>query len=91
MKHESIIVPITEEVSVDSILISCFANLAFPNPLELMILINQLLDQAADETFNEYLTYNENAKITEIRYFQLLWKAILEKGRDNAAAGSETV
>ena len=24
----------------------------------------------------------ENAKITEIRYFQLLWKAILEKGRD---------
>lgn len=91
MKCENIIVPITEEVSVDSILISYFANLAFPNPFEFMALINRLLDQAADETFNKYLTYDENAKITEIRYFQLLWKATLEKGRDNAAAGPETV
>ena len=82
MKYKNIIVPITEEVSVDSILISYFASMAFPNPFELMILIDRLLDQAADETFNKYLTYDENAKITEIRYFQLLWKTILEKGRD---------
>jgi hypothetical protein len=82
MKYENIIVPITEEVSVDSILISCFASLTFPNTLEFMVLIDQLLDQAIDETFDKHLTYDENAKITEIRYFQLLWKAILEKGRD---------
>lgn len=83
MKYEKIIVPITEEVLVDSILISYLSSLAFPNPFEFMTLIDRLLDQAADETFNKYLTYEENAKITEIRYFQLLWKAILEKGRDN--------
>ena len=82
MKYENIIVPITEEVSVDSIIISQFASLAFPNLFECITLIDRLLDQAADETFNKHLTYNENAKITEIRYFQLLWKAILEKGRD---------
>ena len=82
MKYEKIIVPITEEVSVDSILISYLSSLAFPNPFEFAALIDRLIDQAADETFNEYLTYEENAKITEIRYFQLLWKAILEKGRD---------
>ena len=82
MKYESIIVPITEEVSVESILISYLASMAFPNLFEFMALIDRLLDQAADETFNSYLTYEENAKITEIRYFQLLWKAILEKGRD---------
>ena len=82
MKYEKIIVPITEEVSVDSILISYCVSLAFPNPFEFMAVIDRLLDQAADETFNKYLTYEENAKITEIRYFQLLWKAILEKGRD---------
>ena len=80
MKHEGIIIPITEEVSVDSILISYFASLAFPNLFEFITLVDQLLDQATDETFNKYLTYDENAKITEIRYFQLLWKAILEKG-----------
>ena len=82
MKYESVIIPITEEVSVDSILISYFASLAFPNAFEFMVLIDQLLDQATDETFNKHLTFNENAKIAEIRYFQLLWKAILEKGRD---------
>ena len=82
MKYEKIIVPITEEVSVDSILISYLSSMAFPNFFEFMELIDRLLDQAADETFNKYLTYEENAKLTEIRYFQLLWKAILEKGRD---------
>ena len=82
MKYEKIIVPITEEVSVDSILISYLSSMAFPNLFEFMALIDRLLDQAADETFNKYLTYEENAKLTEIRYFQLLWKAILEKGRD---------
>ena len=83
MKYENIIVPIAEEVSVDSILISYFASMAFPNPFEFMALIDRLLDQAADETFNKYLTYEENAKITEIRYFQKLWNLILEKGIDN--------
>ena len=83
MKYKNIIVPIAEEVSVDSILISYFASLAFPNPFEFMALLDRLFDQAADETFNKHLTYEENAKITEIRYFQKLWKAILEKGRDN--------
>ena len=83
MKYENIIVPIAEEVSVDSILISYFASMAFPNPFEFMALIDRLLDQAADETFNKYLTYEENEKITEVRYFQLLWNLILEKGIDN--------
>ena len=82
MKYEKIIVPITEEVSVDSILISYLSSIAFPNFFEFMDLIDRLLEQAADETFNKYLTYEENAKLTEIRYFQLLWKVILEKGRD---------
>ena len=83
MKYENIIVPIAEEVSVDSILISYFASMAFPNPFEFIALIDRLLDQAADETFDKRLTYEENAKITEIRYFQKLWNLILEKGIDN--------
>ena len=82
MKYENIIVPITDEVSVDSLLVSYFANLAFPSAFEFMVLIDQLLEQAADETFNKHLTFEENAKLTEIRYFQLLWKATLEKGRE---------
>lgn len=82
MKYESIIIPITEEVSVESIFISYLSSMAFPDPFEFMALIDKLIDQAADETFNPKLPYKENEKITEVRYFQLLWKAILEKGRD---------
>ena len=82
MKYESMIIPITEEVSVESIFISYLSSMAFPDPFEFMALIDKLIDQAADETFNPKLPYKENEKITEVRYFQLLWKAILEKGRD---------
>ena len=77
------LIPITDEVSVESILISYLSSMVFPDPFEFMAVLDKLIDQAADETFNPRLPYKENEKITEIRYFQLLWKAILEKGRDN--------
>ena len=77
------LIPITDEVSVESIFISYLSSMAFPNPFEFMSVIDKLIGQAADETFDPRLPYKENEKITEIRYFQLLWKAILEKGRDN--------
>ena len=83
MEINSTLIPITPEVSVESIFISYLSSMAFPDPFEFMALIDRLLDQAADETFNKYLTYEENAKITEIRYFQKLWNLILEKGIDN--------
>ena len=85
------LIPITDKVSVEPIFISYLSSMAFPNPFEFMAVIDKLIDQAADETFDSRLPYEENEKITEIRYFQLLWKAILKKGRDNAAAGPETV
>ena len=77
------LIPITDEVSVESILISYLSSMVFPDPFEFMAVLDKLIDQAADETFNPRLPYKENEKITEIRYFQLLWKATLEKGRDN--------
>ena len=83
MEINSTLIPITSEVSVESIFISYLSSIAFPNPFEFMSVIDKLIDQAADETFDPRLPYKENEKITEIRYFQLLWKAILEKGRDN--------
>lgn len=83
MEINSTLIPITPEVSVESIFISYLSSMAFPNPFEFMSVIDKLIDQAADETFDPRLPYKENEKITEIRYFQLLWKAILEKGRDN--------
>ena len=83
MEINSTLIPITSEVSVESIFISYLSSIAFPNPFEFMSIIDKLIDQAADETFDPRLPYKENEKITEIRYFQLLWKAILEKGRDN--------
>lgn len=82
MKIESTLIPITDEISVESIFISYLSSMAFPDPFEFMAVIDKLIDQAADETFNPILPYKENEKLTEIRYFQLLWKAILEKGRD---------
>lgn len=83
MEINSTLIPITPEVSVEPIFISYLSSMAFPNPFEFMSVIDKLIDQAADETFDPRLPYKENEKITEIRYFQLLWKAILEKGRDN--------
>ena len=83
MEINSTLIPITPEVSVESIFISYLSSMAFPDPFEFMAVIDKLINQAADETFNPKLSYNENEKITEVRYFQLLWKAILEKGRDN--------
>jgi hypothetical protein len=77
------IIPITDEVSVESIFISYLSSMAFPDPFEFMTVIDKLIDQAAEETFDPRLPYKENEKITEIRYFQLLWEAILKKGRDN--------
>ncbi len=83
MKINSTLIPITDEVSVESILISYLSSMAFPDPFEFMAVLDKLIDQAADETFNPKLSYKENEKITEVRYFQLLWKAMLEKGRNN--------
>ena len=83
MEINSTLIPITPEVSVESIFISYLSSIAFPNPFEFMAVLDKLIDQAADETFDPRLPYKENEKITEIRYFQLLWEAILKKGRDN--------
>ena len=83
MEINSTLIPITSEVSVESIFISYLSSIAFPDPFEFMAVIDELIDQAADETFDPRLPYKENEKITEIRYFQLLWEAILKKGRDN--------
>ena len=83
MEINSTLIPITSEVSVESIFISYLSSIAFPNPFEFMAVLDKLIDQAADETFDPKLPYKENEKITEIRYFQLLWEAILKKGRDN--------
>lgn len=91
MKVNSTLIPITPEVSVESIFISYLSSIAFPDPFEFIAVIDKLIDQAADETFDPKLPYEINEKITEIRYFQLLWEAILKKGRDNAAASPETV
>ena len=77
------LIPITDEVFVEPIFISYLSSMAFPDPFEFIAVIDKLIDQAADETFNPKLSYKENEKITEVRYFQLLWKTILEKGRDN--------
>ena len=77
------LIPITDAVSVESILISYLSSMAFSDLFEFMAVLDKLIDQAANETFNPKLSYKENEKITEVRYFQLLWKAILEKGRDN--------
>ena len=82
MEINSTLIPITPEVSMESIFISYLSSMAFPNPFEFLELIDRLIDQAADETFDPRLPYKENEKITEVRYFQLLWKAILEKGRN---------
>lgn len=83
MKINSDLIPITDEVSVETILISYLSSIAFPDLFEFIAVMDKLIDQAADETFNPKLPYNENEKLTEVRYFQLLWKAILEKGRNN--------
>lgn len=77
------LIPITDEISVEPIFISYLSSMAFLDPFEFIAVIDKLIDQAANETFNPKLSYKENEKITEVRYFQLLWKAILEKGRDN--------
>jgi hypothetical protein len=83
MEINSTLIPITPEVSVESIFISYLSSMAFPDPFEFMAVIDKLIDQAADETFDPRSPYKENEKVTEIRYFQLLWEAILKKGRDN--------
>jgi hypothetical protein len=83
MKINSTLIPITPEVSVEPIFISYLSSMVFPNPFDFMVVIDKLIDQAADETFDPKLPYEINEKITEIRYFQLLWEAILKKGRDN--------
>lgn len=83
MKVNSTLIPITPEVSVESIFISYLSSIAFLDPFEFIAVIDKLIDQAADETFDPKLPYEINEKITEIRYFQLLWEAILKKGRDN--------
>ena len=83
MKVNSTLIPITPEVSVESIFISYLSSIAFSDPFEFIAVIDKLIDQAADATFDPKLPYEINEKITEIRYFQLLWEAILKKGRDN--------
>lgn len=77
------LIPITDEVSVESILISYLSSIAFSDLFEFMAVIDKLIDQAANETFNPKLSYKENEKITEVRYFQLLWNLLLEKGIDD--------
>lgn len=77
------IVPITEEVSVDTYLISLLSALAIPNPFEFIAVVDRLTDEAFDEAYSSKKSYEENEKAVEIRYFQKLWNLLLEKGRDS--------
>ena len=77
------LIPITPEVSVDSYLISSLSAMAFPKLNEYIEVMDKLVDEASDEVYSSELSMAENEKRIEIRYFQKLWKAILEKGRDN--------
>ena len=82
---------ITNEVSVHPILISALSAYAFPDIFEFSKIVDRLTDEAIDEVYSSRKSYEENEKAVAIRYHQKLWNLILEKGRDNAAAGPETV
>lgn len=84
-------VPITNEVSIDPHFISFLSSLVIPNPFEFIAVVDKLTDEAFDEVYSSKKSYEENEKEVGIRYFQKLWNFILEKGKDNAAAGPETV
>lgn len=77
------IIPITEEVSIDNHLISILSALAIPNPFEFIPIVDRLTDEAFNEVYSSKKSYEENEKAVEIRYFQKLWNLLLEKGRDS--------
>lgn len=82
MKNKPLI-PITAEVSVDSLLISAFAARAFPKISDFIVIVDKLTEEAFDEAYSARLSITENEKQIEIRYYQKLWDLILEKGRSN--------
>lgn len=84
-------IPIADNVSVHPILITTLSAIAIPDPFEFVIVVDKLTDEAFDEVYSSKKSYEENEKAVGIRYFQKLWNLILEKGRDDAAAGPETV
>ena len=84
-------IPITNEVSVHPLLISTLSIYVFPDVIEFSEIVDKLTDEAIDEVYRTKKTYEENRDAVAIRYYQKLWNLMLEKGRDNAAAGPETV
>ena len=82
MKNKPLI-PITSEVSVESLLISFLAARAFPKISDFIVIVDKLTEEAFDEVYSARLSIAENEKQIEIRYYQKLWNLILEKGRDN--------
>ena len=76
-------IPISNNISVQPILITTLSAIAIPNPFEFAIIVNRLTDEAFDEVYSSKKSYEENEKAVRIRYFQKLWNLILEKGRDD--------
>ena len=77
------LVPITEDISVEPILIIRLSALAFPNPLEFVAIMDRVIDEAFDEVYSSKLSEEENENRVCTRYYQKIWNLILEKGRDN--------
>ena len=77
------LIPITDKVSVDPRFISLLSNLAIPNLLEFIAVVDKLTDEAFDEVYSSKKSCKENEIAVGIRYFQKLWNLILKKGNDN--------
>ena len=76
------LIPITSEISVDSYLISSLSVMAFPELNKFMEVVDKLTEEAISEVYSSKNTFEKNYQLVEIKYFQLLWNLILEKGRD---------
>lgn len=83
MKMKTGLVPIAEGISVEPILIIRLSSIAFPNPLEFIVIMDRLVDEAFDEVYSSKLSEEENENRVCTRYYQKIWNLMLEKGRDN--------
>lgn len=81
MKIKELIIPITKEIFVSSLLIIELSNMAFPDILEFIDVVDKLAEEAIYETSNSKLPFEINNKITKILFYQKLWNKIIKKGR----------
>ena len=83
MKLGQTIIPITEEVSVDSIFIEFLLKIAYPNTFEFIEIMDKVITETVDKTYKPRLSISENEKRAQIYYYQKMWNLLLEKGRDD--------